>query len=314
MTKMRGILGVLVLAVLVYSGLWHTTAFQAEKQAATTLAGWRDLGLRIEHGKIKLSGFPYRMVLTIDGISLRTREAGLDFGADSVMLVSHLWTPGHWVAEARNVKALFAGGALEATDGYMRSSYRRMKDGGARIVVDSLSTEDFSLVAAPGLQPGVSLENWELYLRNNPTTGANGDGLYENRFLDFKLTFETKTQRFDTEGGIMGPPVTDWTKASIGSWRDAGGLLELDKISLSGDGGALTGNASLTLDETFRLLGSASLQVSEKDALGALLGVFGRQTTSVPAGTVAEQVSVMMQMGTLTINGEPIISLMPVVN
>lgn len=309
MTKLRALVGLIFVGVLIYTGLWHTSAFQAEKDTAALLAHWRDKGLRVDHGKIKLSGFPYRFVITIDGLHVRTRGPGLDFGTESLTLISHLWTPGHWLAEARNVGLKAADEALSLTDGTMRASYRLHENGKTVIVIDSLTTDDFSLQAAPGLTNATSLKGWQLFLRTDTDAQPNNDGLYEERFLDFKLTVDTGTAQFETEGGIMGPVVRDWTEGELAAWRDAGGLLALDRFDLTVPGGRARGDASLTLDEAFRPLGSASLAVAGGKAVADALSPLGLGDATTSLRTMTEQaeaMSLMLQMGSLTLDGATI--------
>lgn len=311
MTRMRALVALLFVAILVYTGLWHTSGFQAEKETAAMFAAWRDKGLRVEHGKIKLSGFPYRMVVTVDGLQIQTRGPGLDAGAESLALVSHLWTPGHWVADARNVSVSVADGAIAIRDGSILSSYRIHEDGKAVIVMDSGDTADFRIEQAPGLEKEASLKAWQLFLRTDPNHEENPDGLYEERFLDFKLMLDSGAQQFETTGGIMGPVIRDWTENQLANWRDAGGLLVIDNFSLTTDGGRMKGDASLTLDEEFRPLGSATLQVAGGEALADTLSSLGMAGLAAEIGSAPRTLSLMAQMGSLSDNGTPLVALKP---
>jgi len=314
MNKARALLGLIFIAILVYCGLWYTAAFKAEKNAARELADLRDKGFKVEHGKIKLSGFPYRIVLTIDGLSIETRGPGMDFGANSVTLISHLWTPGHWMMEGREVRAAFADEAVKLTDGYMRASYKKHSENQAVIAIDSLETDDFLLEAAPGLKAPTSLKGWQLFLRYDGTVEPS-DGLYEKRFLDFKLTLDSGN-RLELMGGVMGPPLLDWTRKALGAWRDAGGLMEFDSIDLAVRGARAKGNASLTIDEDFKPLGSASLAIAGGPALADYLTGLGFESASslTDMGTQAESLSVMAQMGQLNIGSSPIAMMKPVID
>lgn len=313
MTKLRALVGLIFIAILVYSGLWYTSAFKAEKAAAMQLADLRDKGLRVEHGKIKLSGFPYRIVLTIDGLSVKTRAEGLDFGAESVTLISHLWTPGHWMAEARATSLEAAQGAIAVKDGYVRASFKRHGEQQAVIAIDSLTTDDFTIEAAPGIDGPISLKDWQLFLRYDGQAEPT-DGLYEKRFLDFKLTLDSGN-RFEVMGGVMGPGLKDWTPSALGAWRDAGGLVEFDTIDLAVRGARVKGNGSLTLDENFMPLGSASLAVAGGPALADYLKEFGVDTGEALSslGSQAETMQFMAQMGILSINNGSVLRLKPLV-
>ncbi len=315
MTKLRALAGLLIVGIILYSGLWYTSAFQAEKDAAARLSVLRDRGLRVDHGKIKLSGFPYRIVLTIDGLQIRTRGAGLDFGAESLTLVSHLWTPGHWIADAQAVQLSAADGALRFTDGLVRGSYRIHKDGTTVIATDTVSADDFTLESAFGVKTLSGLDRWQLFLRLPDAQPVANNGLYESRFLDFKLVLSANKREFMAEGGLMGPTISDWTTTELGAWRDGGGLLEIDKLTFTADNAALTGNASLTLDDAFRPLGSASLQVSGSETITTVLKDIGIPTGGgLPQNSDSgDPLSLMLQLGTASVNGQPLMPLSPVI-
>jgi len=313
MTKLRALAGLLIAGLIIYSGLWYTSAFQAEKDAAAQLSALRDQGLRVDHGKIKLSGFPYRIVLTIDGLQIRTRGPGLDVGAENVTLVSHLWTPMHWVADAQAVQFAAAGDALRFTDGHVRGSYRLHGNGTAVIAIDTVTTDDFSLDRAFGIDDPSGLSRWQLFFRVPEEAPVANGGLYEDRFLDFKLVLTAAAGEFDAEGGIMGPKISDWTASELAAWRDGGGLLELDKFTLTAGDGALTGNGSLTLDEAFRPLGSASLQLSGAEAVEAALQRIGIPVAGALNRGGDAPASLMMQLGSLTLNGAAITPMKPVI-
>lgn len=113
----------------------------------------------------------------------------------------------------------------------------------------------------------------------------------------------------------MGPTISDWTATELGAWRDGGGLLEFDKLMLTAGSSALTGNASLTLDDAFRPLGSASLKVSGAETINTVLKDIG-----VPVGQGLPQngdsddtLSLMLQLGTASLDGQPLMPLRPVV-
>ena len=96
----RTVVTALVLIALGYVALWYTVGFRTQRTVATTLASWLDDGLRVKHGDIRLSGFPYRLIIEIDDLDVRTREAGLSVQSEQMTLISHLWTPGHWVVQS----------------------------------------------------------------------------------------------------------------------------------------------------------------------------------------------------------------------
>ena len=302
--QLRYVVAVMVAAVLIYSGLWYTAAFQAEKDVAAKLAQWRDQGIRIEHGRIEHGGFPYRITVTVEKLEVQTRSKGLEFSSETLLLVSHLWTPNHWIAEARGVKGSLAKGATRYSDGFMHGSYRLHDNGKTLIVINSRNTEDFALAKLVGYAPP-ALTDWELAFwlesADQKHTGKKpAGGLYGARFLDFKIMGRTQESWLELKGGISGPVVTDWQKKALAAWRDGGGLIELDTMEYHNREGQIKGSASLTLDNSFRPLGSVSLaQAARCELLGFTID---ENTTSA-----------MLQNGILSVDGRKVSDLEPII-
>lgn len=297
---LRYVVAVMVAAVLIYSGLWYTAAFQAEKDVVAKLAYWRDQGVRIEHGRIEHGGFPYRITVTVENLELRTRSHGLEFSAKTLLLVSHLWTPNHWIAEARSTEGRIAKGSTRFSDGFMHGSYRLHDNGKTLIVINSHGTDDFKLEKLLGRTPP-ALEAWELAFWLDSSEQKAESGLYGTRFLDFKITGGTADSKLELHGGISGPLVTDWQKKALAAWRDGGGILEVDTIKYQAPDSQAVGSASFTLDSDFRALGSISL---EKAGKGQMFGLIRQE-----GGT-----NFMLQNGRITMNGEQLMKLDPVID
>jgi len=302
--QLRYVVGVMVIALLVYAGLWYTAAFQAEKDVAAAFTGWRDRGIQVEHGKIEHGGFPYRITVTVQNLSFNTRSKGAEFSADNVLLVSHLWTPNHWIAEARGVTGSLAHGSTRFNDDFLHGSYKLHSNGKTLIVVNSRGTDDFKLSKLLGFSPP-TLTDWELafWLKasdKKPAGKKPAGGLYGARFLDFKVMGRTQENWLELRGGISGPVITDWNKKALAVWRDEGGLVELDTVEYHNSEGQTKGSASLTLDNKFRPLGSVSLaQAARYELLGFAID---ENTTGA-----------MLQNGTLSVDGRKVLDLDPVI-
>jgi archaellum component FlaF (FlaF/FlaG flagellin family) len=308
--QLKIVVGIMFAAILLYSGLWFTAAFEAEKSVAQMFTAWRDKGIQVEHGKIEHGGFPYRITVNVQNVEVATRSRGLTFKAESVLLVSHLWTPGHWIAEAHNTETTLAGGSTRFTDTFMHASYRLYDGGQAVVAVAPAALDDFELVSLMGRKMPQPSE-WHLFLRFGGDSSSESS-LYGKRFLDFKITSKAGNTAFEATGGISGPAITDWNKKILSNWRDEGGLLEFDTLDYAVEGGRSKGSASLTLDENFRLIGSASLVRSGNSRLSGLFDAFGLE----PLGTTDGNgpASLMLQHGTVRLNGDPVAALAPVID
>lgn len=309
--QLKYVVGVMFVVILVYSGLWYTAAFEAEKQTAATFANWRDKGLLVEHGKITHGGFPYRITVTVEDLDFSTRAGGLALAVQELTLVSHLWTPQHWIAEAKGVKGSAAKEATQFADGFLHASYKMHEGGRIVIVVNSRTLEDFALSSLLG-QDAPKLKDWELAFMLDPTKSEAESGLYGGRFLNFKVSGRTEERQLEFAGGISGPVVKDWNSKELANWRDEGGLIEFDTIDFMAPGGRVKGNASLTLDERFRPLGSASLIRSGSADLKPLMAGLGFEKIRVTAEN--GPASVMLQNGRLSVNGTQAATLPSVIN
>ncbi len=309
--QLKYVAGLLVVAILIYSALWYTAAFQAEKHVKATFSQWRDSGLLIEHGKIEHGGFPYRITVSVKDFTFATRAEGLKLAADKFMLISHLWTPNHWIINASGVTGGLAAGATTFRDGFLHGSYKLHDNGKILIVINSRGVDDFTLLRLMG-QEGPKLKTWELaFWLDDPSAKPEG-GLYGSRFLNFKISGAAADTKLVLTGGVSGPIVRDWRKDMLANWRDQGGLIELDTLTAKGANGAVTGNASITLDDKFRPLGSASLTLTGAPNLTGLIQGFGVQPDVTPRDT--GPASVMLQNGTLSLNGRQIATLKPVLD
>ena len=297
--KLKALVGTLILLVIGYSGLWYTSAFKAQKDLTATLSEWRDSGLQIEHKAVQLSGFPYRFVLTVPDVLIATRQDGLVFDSQSVTLISHLWTPSHWIAEATNTRIGLADDAFVFEEQLMQASYRI--HGGDKLVIktDSAGSEDFKWISETSLPKP---DAWTLLLGFDESDTESRSGLYEKRTVEFKFYGEKDGATINITGGVSGPPVRDWTASQLAVWRDEGGLLAVDDLIWQANDMTLKLNGDVTLDELFRPLGSASVTIDKWDTFTKLAHGIGL----LPTDTPPNQTPLMIQNGLIQLGDQTI--------
>ncbi|MFC3050454.1 DUF2125 domain-containing protein [Kordiimonas pumila] len=322
LNQFRLIIGVLVVAVLVYCGLWYTAAFQAEKDVTRMLATWRDQGIFIQHGSVKHGGFPYRITVTVDSPTIATRTKGLTVSASSIELISHLWTPNHWLAETVGLKVRAAQDNFDITADTLLASYRLHNDGKAVVAFDSTAASGLIVNQFLGREIK-TVKDWSLFLRFS-TEAQNTDddgGLYGARILDFKagaewqITEDTLEKRGDAalmiEAGVNGPALDDWSKDQLTAWASEGGLMEISRFEYTAAGARVTGNASLTLDSNFKPLGSASVKITNTENLNSTLAALG--ITPLEGAPANSELSLMAQNGELIADTTVVATLKPVI-
>ena len=305
--KAKAVLGILFLLALAYTALWYTAGFNAQKEAAETLSRWRDDGYAVEYSSLNLSGFPYRFVIELEDVEFKTRKGGLSLKADEMVLVSHLWTPGHWISQTTNNRISLAGGLVAWDETYLEASYRMHDTNKLVIKIDSAGTDDMTL-HAPGIIP--PLTAWTLLLGRDEEDSSNRGALYEKRTLEFKLYAETAGGSLDLTGGVSGPTLNDWTRNELVAWRDAGGLLEVDQAQIATPDGGIVLKGDVSLDENLRLLGAASIVASSPRAVQSLLSAAGRSAVV----SESQEMSLMLQNGLMLLDGYELLELGPVIN
>ncbi|WP_374762880.1 DUF2125 domain-containing protein [Yunchengibacter salinarum] len=326
MTRFRLILGAIVLAAIAYSAIWFTIAFDARDMVKARLADWRAAGATARVGAVDLGGFPYRIRLDLRDLRLDSKNDGIRFKSETARLISHVWTPGHWMADATGTTLHMFDGEIRITDDSLRASLRR-RDGFMVMVLDSGVRDDTRLTRFPGLAGPANLHDATLFLRlpqtakgrgtANGTDTDTGDGddsgaLFADRLADFKLVAAWDGGRLDMLGRLTGAGPLGWSRRRLARWRDSGGLLELDSLTLRLGTGQITGNGSLSLDEDLRPLGTLSLDYSGGDVLADGLGrAFGLKAAPVLSDGEGS-LSVMMQGGQVTVGNTRLTALPPI--
>jgi hypothetical protein len=115
--------GLATLLVAVYWFYWHKTASEVETRVRAALT--QDMASRVD-----VSGFPYRLTLTLDGVKLAS-AAGFGFKASSVVATATPFNPLLWVLEgAQEPEMALSNGpfrALKANN--LKASLRLKPDG-----------------------------------------------------------------------------------------------------------------------------------------------------------------------------------------
>jgi hypothetical protein len=213
-----------------------------------------------------------------------------------VQLISHVWTPQHWIAQVSGTRVSLADNLFSFEEDFIQASYRMHENDKLVIKIDSSGAEDMHTLEPENMP---QLSTWTVALGKDFSVSTANAGLYEKRTLEFKLFAATPEGSLDLSGGISGPTISDWNTPELENWRDAGGLLEVDQLNWKTSTTTVGLSGDITLDERMRLLGSGTLNVSNWTGFKASL---------MPAGlTLADQgpeeASFMIQNGWIEIDG-----------
>lgn len=308
MNRLKYLVGALFFLILGYSGLWWTSAMGAAKSVEATFNRWASEGHAVKASDVAVSGFPYRIILDTKDVEITRKGKAILFRADKVTLISHLWTPRHWMGEAEGVKASVGAGRIAFTDGKIRGSWRQEDDGSEIIAIDSSGdTSDFSLVEAPYIETPTALANWLISARLHAPQADAATGLHEEKGTDFRITADGANGRLLLLGTASGTPPEGWSKKDLAGWGNAGGLIDFSEIDLTIPKGRIQGSGSITLDENAMPLGSFSLKVTDgRNAAAALAdaGLLMKGAENAFANQPGTKpVSVMLQGGDISADG-----------
>lgn len=273
--RLKVIALVLLGLLLGYSGYWvyisqHTDAYL--RNLATSLA--QNNGITINYDSYRVTGFPYRLVLTFQNPSLIYRNGPLtaEMTAGTLEAVLQPWNLSHVIlmSESSRTKVSFGAGNPKQFLLEPGTFSLSVHSGGENALRVSASWANVALSSNTGPWVPPRLASLEFHLRRLKTDGVEEGQLLEPKALELALRAEA------ADGGVLaanlafhGREVPHVTRNGLGPWRDQGGTLEVETLTLEGPGLHVAGSGSFTLDEEFRLLGAVDVEGVSRDALAA---------------------------------------------
>lgn len=269
----------LVLVAAAWSVAWWTIRERTGEAMDAWLAAEAQGGRQWSCPDRRIGGYPFRIALVCDGLSVRQGALNASFGR--VEAVAQVYQPRRVIAEVE--------GPLQAGDGtvavtaqwdLLQASFHATPNGLRRLSVVARAPS----LAVTGLAPdgiAASSQGLELHLRPNPTRTAEQaydmaislkqakipalDGLVggaEPTDLDADVIL-TQAE------GIRGRPIAE----ELERWRTAGGKLDILMLSAAKGARRMEAKGDLRLDEAHRPAGQLTLAASGLDGLlGAVTG------------------------------------------
>lgn len=311
--KPKAFVGLLAGGIIVYSGLWYSMGLNAERQIIERLNHLRESGATVRHSPPELSGFPYRLEITLKDVSIKASNFNWQAKSSSATAIGHVWSPDHWFLRLRRTEITAADGAVSISSYDTLSSIRWGEDRTLHIGIDLSSSKAGGAVLG---SQGIEAEKAELHLIIPAADHESSKSLLSPLVFKGALRVaKTRGQSADypalDRGEVLfalhGAGLNTWSQHALAEWRDAGGTLEITAASIHWGRSELDGNASLSLDGAFRPLGAATLTLKNADPMlrnFKKLGLLSSQP-SQDNGIV----SVMAQSGKLTANGKVIAKL-----
>lgn len=266
-------LALLVIAAIVWSGLWFYAAGRAEREIDAWIGREAKLGRIWTCTDRHLAGFPFRFELRCLMPKLETRGGdAMRFTAASVEAVAQVWAPNHLVADftgPARVEDLNTGQAYVAVWSLLQMS--GVGDLSGRPERFSLQAHDLKLeqpgAASTPPTPLLSAHLFEFHARRSPGQDGKPDG------VDYASGLTGGESALLTALGAQGPvemalqgtvtasadlrpmPVAQRLRA----WAAAGGVAKLDRFHITSPKVAMTAVGAVSLDPQGRLNGKLDL-------------------------------------------------------
>jgi hypothetical protein len=300
---------VLALLLAGYSAYWVAARARVVGAIEDTAEGLRRLGYVVEPGRVSVSGYPFRLKVSLADARVAS-PGGWGLAAPGLVGEAYLHAPGHWVLVAPNGLTVTRpqGGGLSVKGEALRASVAGTGAIPWRIVLQGTK---LAFTPAPGARPFslASADRLELYLRPAPTAGQ---GMALFRLEGGKAAPETLLHRVAAdavvtatfEARLTRPEAfqgADWGQA-VRAWARAGGeARELQGSAAAGRTALKVRDGTLSVGSDGRLVGAAPLELTEAGpAFSALAD--GRALPPETAGTAAAVAAARAQGQTSTIN------------
>ena len=262
--------------MLCWSGAWLFVRERTRSGLEAWIAREAAVGRRWSCGDRSLSGYPFRIEVRCGQFTLDRPDVHVAIG--TLVLVSQVYQPRHVIAEASGPLRVEAGATkAEGTWRLLQASVTLTDTGFERV---SLVTDDPAVsILSPEQDPfALSSRRFEAHLRPDPQTpnaydlslrsdGARIPGLDDLVGGDDPADL---TASLDVTEADDLPARPLWSE--LERWRNVGGRLRLDSLTMRKGRRRLEAMGSLTVDDQHRPAGQLDIQAA------ALTGLLGRVT------------------------------------
>lgn len=282
--------GILALILVIggYVYWWHHVADKLVEIADR----WREQriseGYEISHEPLVTSGFPYRVRVTAEMLSVAnpSHKQTPSINVPTFWAVVEPWRINHVIFGVEGAgradwleKGLQRG--LDFTAASALGSATFNIDGRMRTVAIDIK----ELEAAPSWRPPVTAERLQLHGR--PKRPESSDEKASTERMEGQQ-IAVRADNMVIEGMDdfpLGKRITDFSLSSIlygkvqrlpaadtlTKWRDEGGFVDIETLNIDWGHGAITGNGALTLDDRMRPLGELKTRISGYEKILAAL-------------------------------------------
>jgi hypothetical protein len=296
------IAGAIIAVVIGYTLVWTHLADRVRDEATRWVEERRLAGQQISYGGLRVGGYPYRLSLEIEAPAIGEPNSPLAWEWRGDRLVAHTqpWKLRHLIFELHGAQQLSwrdeAGqhGAVGEADS-ARASLAFDRDG--RWLRGAVEIKGLAVDAESG---PVTANRIELHARPaaDPARAGGVDVAVEAAALVLPAALVRplgqNVGRFRAVATVSGPLPARLDAAAVGAWRDAGGVVDIERIEFDQDGVTVRGNGTFTLDQEMRPLAALSAEIAGYDRLIGAMVSAGRvsprdaQTARIALGLLAK--------------------------
>jgi len=333
------LIGVLLAGAGAYSAYWFQVAGAIEPGMAAWAAERRAEGFEVAYGQVSVSGFPFRLVITVDEprIGRADPSRGWRWQGPSLAAVAQPWNFHHVILsfEGRHRLAYFSGGAW-------RELSLRAEVPLVSVVLGGDGRLERFAIDLQGLEASASgwsgrLEAGRAQLHGRAIAGNAEPAPAGLRELSFRAegvilppeantVLGRKIAALKLRATVLGTLPEAPLAEAAAAWRDDGGTVEVRELAIDWGPLGLSASGTLALDEEMRPMGSASAELKRFgeliDALhdGGWIGAGEALATRAALTLLAVEeaqgkvarVPVTAQQGLLYLGPLPLLRLAPV--
>lgn len=291
------VVAILLLAFIGFAVYWWIAVDRLRAGIVETREQLAAFGIAVEHGEPEIGGFPISLTLTLPNPVVTLPDGTRIVGPEALEGSARLWNlasislrgPGRYELSLPQGELLFeaedavmtleiAGGLIDAVSLRLASAVLTNRVTAQTLAAEKLSLSLERILPRAGGQDtafALQLEGLPLPASARETADLMGP----------RIGLLALAGRF--EGPLLpgGDP-----RQIAAAWRDAGGILDLERIAFAWGQLGVSGEGTLTLDESFRPLGAFSLRTLALPALVARLaeaGVLDEETAARLAAALA---------------------------
>lgn len=261
--KLKFIFVFLFAAIFGYSSYWLFLSLNTGVFLEQAVEDLSNQGITFEYTDYSVSGFPYRLEVTLEDVFIRFQNGPLStqLVTEKMEGIVHPWNFSHIILLPENSVTTFAMGSNKQV--VLRPektsiSFVSQKKEGYRL---SMVMEKVGVNSNFDFPVPTYFETFSTHIRKKPAKETVTSSLLEPRLLEitFDGSFPDATT-FVVSSSFRGEEVPKMTHQSLAAWRDNGGTFEIDSFNYQAGKNSISGSGSFTLDEDLKPLGSLGLE------------------------------------------------------